>query len=442
MCARLAKLKTVAARTLPGFWALADQAAASLGSFLLMLILTRDLPQADFGAYTLIYSALLLLNAIHSPVVVYPMVVVGAHTVKQGASALVGMSLLMTAALGAVLAPLLAAGFLLVTDARTAWTAAALVPAWQIQETLRRAHMARLDHRRALLGDCVTYLVPPALALLLAQIGSLTLWTALCAMETGFVLGALAQAATLRIGRCARVQIAAWIGESWRLGRWLLFTTLVNLGSMQILPWLLAYWHGLAALAAIRAVVNPATICHPLMFSLGNLVIPVVARARAQGPDGAAGRIGIRTGLALAVLIAPYFFVLAAFPETALRLFYGAASPYVSEGGGLRLVVLCYSSMLLAMVFEASLKGLERTREVFVAQFASIAATLIGGVPLTYFFGLQGALIGSCLSMGALLLWYVWTLVVRREIHHRHDSGAPLMARSGFSIAALEEPVE
>lgn len=410
----LARSRALAARSLPGVWALADQAAVSLGSFLLILILTRRLPPPEFGLYTLVYSALLMVNAVHSPIAVYPMVVAVARREAEDAARLTGLSLMLTAVLSAFLALLLAGLLLVIADPVTAAVAAALVPTWQLQETLRRAHMARCDHRGALLGDAVTYLLPPLLALLLIQGGRLSLSTALCAMEAGFALGAVAQARGLGIVLPSLTRLPEWIAECWRLGGWLLFTTLVNLGNMQILPWLLAYWHGLAAPAAMRALVNPVALCQPLMFAMGNLIIPVVAGARAQLPDAAAGRLGVRTGIGLAAPVVPYFLLLAAFPEPALRLFYGSGAPYLAEADGVRLVVLCYSTMLIAVVFEATLKGLERTRQVFAAQLVSVAATLLVGVPLTWAFGLMGALTGSCLAMTALLGSYLWTLVLRR----------------------------
>jgi O-antigen/teichoic acid export membrane protein len=409
-----AKYRPLVARSLPGVWALADQAAVSLGSFLLILILTRRLAPPEFGLYTLVYSALLMVNAVHNQLAIYPMVVVVARSGEEDAAELTGLSLAVTAGFSALLAPLLGGFLLVIAGPATAAAATALAPIWQLQETLRRAHMARCDHRRALLGDAVSYLLPPLLALLLIREDRLNPCTALCAMGVAFALGAAAQARALRIALPSLTRLRAWIVECWRLGGWLLFTTLVNFGNMQVLPWLLAYWHGLASTAAMRALVNPVTLCHPLMFAMGNLVIPVVAGARARLPDAAAGRLGVRTGIGLAAPAVPYFLLLAAFPKPALRLLYGSGAPYLAEAGGVRLVVLCYSAMLVAVAFEATLKGLERTRQICAAQFIAVAATLLVGVPLTWAFGLMGALAGSCVAMMALLCAYFCMIVLRR----------------------------
>src|SRR5829696_8643711 len=60
-----------------GAWGLADQALISAANFVTMVALARTFVPADFGAFVLTYTALLLLNGLQTAFVTQPHNVLG-----------------------------------------------------------------------------------------------------------------------------------------------------------------------------------------------------------------------------------------------------------------------------------------------------------------------------------------------------------------------------
>jgi len=60
-----------------GFWALTDQALFALSNFGLNIMLARWLTAAEYGAWSLAFSALLLVGAFHTALFAEPMLVFG-----------------------------------------------------------------------------------------------------------------------------------------------------------------------------------------------------------------------------------------------------------------------------------------------------------------------------------------------------------------------------
>ncbi|WP_448208387.1 MATE family efflux transporter [Azospirillum sp. sgz302134] len=388
-----------------GIWSLADQGAVSLGGFLSMVFLGRVLPQADYGLYTLIYAALLFLNTIHGALVTYPLLLEGARREDDGFANLVGVSAGATVGLTLLFAP----GVVVLLSAFDAVALAPFVVAAvlgaQIHETLRRALMARLRHARAVAGDAVAYLGFPAALALLAWAGRLDLASAFAAMAGAFALGALVHALHLRVRPVGPAGILRTTVEHWPLVRWVLVANLVNVVGVQVMPWILVVFHGLDAAAALRALINPVALCHPLMFGIANAVLPLVAHARAEGRAADATRNALRQGIPMLLLPAPYLLALLLFPRAALELFYGPGNAYAADAPALAWAVVGYGFLLGTSLLEAILKGLGRPQDAFRAQLASVAVTLAAGFPLAARYGVEGATAGLMLSLAAQFLW-------------------------------------
>jgi O-antigen/teichoic acid export membrane protein len=85
------------------------------------------------------------------------------------------------------------------------------------------------------------------------------------------------------------------------------------------------------------------------MLSLGNFLIPAVARVRAKQGLLAARRVALSQSTQAAFLLLPLTLLLLFIPRPLLGLFYGAASPYAVLEGPLRLLALTYVLSFWAM---------------------------------------------------------------------------------------------
>lgn len=379
-----------------GAWALVDQGVVSLGNCLSGIVLVAALPLTEFGAFTLLFGVLLFLNSLHQSLVTYPLSVRGASDGASALRRLAGGSVHFTALLAVPLAVGVAATAVLLGRAPLVpWLLAALL-LWQVQETLRRALMAQLRHRDALLGDAVRYLGQVLVLWLLTRRQSpLTLDLAFGAIAATSLLAAIVQAIQLRPSFSLRHCDGPLLRDAWGLGRWVLLTNAVTIVTVQAMPWTLGAFHGNAEVARFGAMALVMGITNPVVLGIGALVIPFAARAAAHdGPRAARGVAGY-CGLLGALVLAPFYAAVLLVPEFVIGVFTRGNADYAGLSTHLRLFALAYLLAFPAQVIGALLNGLGRSRQSFGAQFVFAGATLLVSLPLAASYGLAGAVWGG-----------------------------------------------
>lgn len=388
-----------------GFWALADQALVSLGTFLLNILVARNLPVEEFGGYALIFWVVLFVNAIHASVVVYPLSINSAAVDRTGLKRLAG------SALGAAAVLVLPLSAVTVVPACLAAGRPGLVPwalgaavLWQLQETLRRALMAHLRHREAVLGDAVSYLGQACVTGGLALSGRLSVETAFGAMAVTSAAAAVVQAAQLGLDRAATLRRPwAFAVRSCYAGRWVLLANLVTGAMIQIFNWTLAAAHGLGEVATLQAVGNVLRVANPVMLGISGLIVPATAQAYRAGGAAHARRVGGGYAALGGMLLLPYFAVVLLWPREILQLLYGPASPYLSLVGLLRLALASYVLLYFGQTLGAVLGGLERSRSVLLSQCAGAVAALVVGLPIVIRAGAVGSVIGAVVDTSVMV---------------------------------------
>ncbi len=385
-------------------WSLVDQGVVSLGTFLLGLVLARSLPPAEYGVYALVWGALLFLRGFHTSLVTYPLSVDWAKTEQGKRKVLVGGSLALTVALGLPLMAGAAVATVAIGRPTLApWAMAALL-AGHFQETTRRALMAGLRHRATVPGDAVSYLGQVAGIWAVTGSWRLSVEAAFAAMAlTSLVAGCL-QLRQLGVPTLETRELRALVTRCWELGRWLALATLLAALATQAFPWALGLAHSPAEAARYQAAANLLGATHPILFGLGNLLVPMVAQVQVAGGLAACRRVVISRGLMGALVVGPYLATLLIWPEEVLRLVYGAGSPYLSLKIALRLFVLAYAVMYLAQLAVSLLLGLGQSRASLWVTAASVAAAVVPGLPLAIFLGNTGAVLGLSLSRCAGLI--------------------------------------
>lgn len=389
-----------------GFWSLADQGVVSVGNFATNILLARSVARYDYGVFAILFGILLFLNSIHAAFVSYPLSVKGATTDLAGLRRLTGHSLLLTRLLGlplmaasAVAAIVLGRGDLIV------WLCGAML-FWQLQETIRRALMAHLRYRDAIWGDAIHFLGQSAVILLFAYWGELNLHVAFVAMCAAAAAGAAVQGLQLGLRRVGRAQWREFVRISWDLGRWMLLSSLVSVVSLQVVPWVLAYFYGVGEAGRLAAITTILGVIHPVLFGIGSLIVPAASRALLRGPR-AAWRVGIKYTLLGAVLVTPYYLLVAAMPVLVLEVFYGVGSPYEDLTLALRMLVVCHAVDFLGTMLGGVLSGMGHSRWFFIANLAGMIATAAIALPLTVWMGINGTLIGAIAAAVARLAWCV-----------------------------------
>lgn len=406
---RMVRLLRLEPYPLQGAWAIADQAAVSLGSFLSGIALARGLSANDYGVYSSLLAAMLFLHGIHSSIVSSPMTFHSAGAVHRLRARHATASLLIT---GVLLIPgsltLLVATGLMAGGQLRVWAPAALA-AWQLQETLRRNLMCSLDHRKALAGDAVSYLGQAALIWHGVWTGWVTLERAFLVMSATSAVAALIQAAQTRLSKIGLSEAVRYGKEYLQFGQWLLYSSLVSVFRIQAFFWVLAAFRGPAQAASLQAVINVLGFANPLFFGLNNALMPLVVSVQKESGPESAWRAANRLSMPVGVLLFTYLLAVSLFASPALSLLYGPHSPYADLVWPLRLAAAAYALQFLAHLKISVLINTGRPRAGFQVQSITALSSILVGLPLAASYGLAGACggllaVSTCQYAAACLL--------------------------------------
>jgi O-antigen/teichoic acid export membrane protein len=401
-----------------GLWAIGDQAIVSLGNFVTTIILGRSLLPAVYGVWTVLFGLILFLNVVHFALIVYPLTITAATGGEIECRDRISSALALTVILSMPLWLVVIGGAWIVGSIQSGvWACLALL-CWQLQETTRRALMARFSCRKAMLGDAISYLCQAALIWMLVRRGELSLARAFAVIALTCGVAAMVQAWQLR----SFLRVPSGLGISglsfWKNGRWLLWYDLATNSGFQATPWVLFLVRGAEAAAGYQAISNLVGLAHPVMLSLGNVIIPQAARARAREGVEAARRVALVHSVQGGFLLCACFGILMAFPKQLLGFFYGSGSVYLTLERDTRLFAVVYLLFFIALALKFLLNALQETRSQLIAELFCGGLLAITIVPLVTMFGLAGAI-------GALGLWFtarvLCGLVILRRVNAREE---------------------
>ena len=377
------------------FWALCDQGVISGGNFVTNLILIRHLSAVQFGVFALLLNAMLFLNNIHASLVTYTVCIRGAQADEQslgkvatgGVIATLGMAIVNVIAL-----------FVACSYVGHRWLLLFVVAAivcWQIQESLRTVFVSQVRYDRAIGGDALSYLGQATLIAYWCFLGPPGLSKIFLAIAGTSALGALLQAIQLRPSAVNREWLRSFGGQIWILGRWSVLAKLVAFFSLQAFPWVLAYRHGLAAVAAFQSLFQLVALTNPILLSSNNLIMASIAKGNRQGTSflGSAKKYMLYGG-GMAGL---YFAILLLGGGRVMALFYGRNSAYLLNAPLLGIFVVAYAFEFVSMFAGAILAGMEKTRPLFIQQVSGMAIAICIVLPLVARWGLRAAVFGLLL---------------------------------------------
>lgn len=375
-------------------WTILDQGIVSLGAFLLNILLARNLAPAEYGAFALVVSMLLLLQQLSNSLIFYPMSIRATVLPAGARQKLVGRGLVLLALLCLPLLGLIAAGLVAMGRTELLLPLLTYFTVGQAQEALRRGLFAEFRHNEALIGDVIGYLGQVVLVLLLLQHGPLELAQVFYALSMASAAAVIVSYLKVRADFRDLRSLGATVRDFWSLGGWSLANNLVGLSRVQIFLWGLTAMYGVAATASFQAAMNVVNLANPILIGLCNVIPQTVARKFQEGYDAAWHAVR-PYALAGALPIFICYGIVVVAPEFVLHLLYGNNSAYL--GLNLPLRILAAASLLgySADIICSYMHGVDAARHALFINLTGTAAAAILFFPLT----LGHGLVGTCAAL-------------------------------------------
>jgi O-antigen/teichoic acid export membrane protein len=389
------------ARALPkSSWALADQALASATNFVTMVLIARVLSPAAFGAFALLYTALLFTTGFQSTVVTQPHNVLGAvkngHLYRRYTSSTAATQVGFAALIGGVI---LAAG---VVTALLGWSVAPLLfglaaasAAWMTQEFVRRVLYTEGRFRGAFFNDLISYGGQTVMVAGLWRLDRLTDVSALYAIAATSALGVAVGVWQIRrslIREFSRDDIRG----NWHFGKWLAGAFIAYWFSSQLYLYLSALMLGTAATGTLKAafvVLGPLNV---LLVFIDTTTPIALTRTLASSGERAMHAQLKRTIAWASPLVGGYCLVVVVLAGPMLHLFFGQR--YTDAGTVLVLVAVNYFVIFLTRTLGAAVRAKRLTKWVFLGNVCSGLAAITLGWLIIAVGGVHGAVVGMIVS--------------------------------------------
>jgi O-antigen/teichoic acid export membrane protein len=400
-------------------WGVFDQILLSVVNFLTLFLIARSVDPEAFGAFTLVYGAMLIANYGQLAFITQPHNVIAAalrgDPYRDYTRSLLGAQVAAATVLAAIAAAVaVVAGAIASHDTFLLLVAVvAALPLWQLQEFVRRVLYTERRQSAAFANDLLSYGGQGIVVGALAATGHLNAPAALyAAAVTSAAACALGFAQIRRSFERARLSRRP-ILESFDFGKWLAAAIGTHWVATQGYLYLAAAILDVAATGALRSVQLVLAPLHVLMFSLATM-LPIrlsMVLANADEQDGASA-FARNARLALRVTLPPvlaYCAFVAVFADDIIRWAYG--SKYSSYGRVLSIFALYYVLLFLAQFASTLLTAQRRTDWLFLGNAAAALVTLAAAWPLMHAYGAEGAAFLLVLS-GAVLtlvLWQPWS---------------------------------
>lgn len=387
-----------------GTWAVMDQGLISATNFFTGWVLARNCEPAEYGAWAVVFSALLLLQALQTTLITQPLMVLGpqrgdgerAPFAGALAFAQAGLTLILTVAAfgtGALLSG---------PVAPVALSMALVLIPLQGHEYLRRVLYSHLRTDLVLANDVVSC------GLQVAGMALLWRWDLLSGANAFLVAGGAACAGWLAGYLQARNLLGwdrhGWRGslrEAWSFGRWGIGSvagdSLLQQGTLLSVVTLTGT-AGSALVEAPRLLLAPLNI---LIFSGNNMLTPMVADHLKRNGAPALPALLRKMALLWLIPIAGYPLLVALAPEFWLGLAYG--DRYSGAGDMVRLWALSqclYGLRALPWIFVNVQKRAD------LLMYASLATGLVAfalAPPLIRAVGPGGAVMARIVADVAML---------------------------------------
>jgi O-antigen/teichoic acid export membrane protein len=400
-----------------GIVSLADQAVASATNFVTGVIIARACSKEELGLYMLGFSLILLITDLQTSLITTPYMVYAprlkgrVHALYTGSALIHQLAFCLITMLGVM------CGALAVSHGvgprglgPVIWALAGVIALITLREFARRVCFARLRLKTAFILDICIAVGQISGLLLLAHFGQLS------ASRAYWVIGSACGIAVLGWLWSDRefyhpqiTESLADLRKNWIFGKWVFASGLVWAVSMNLYPWLLAFFHGTASAGVWAACLGVASVCNPALVGIQNLVGPKIAHEYAAGGSMALRRLVLKISSIIALPVSLLCLVLMSWGGRLIALLYGRQ--YAGNGLVVAILALNLLVTVVAFSFSRALFAIERADVDFLLNFAALFIMVTLGLwlvrslgPLGAALGLLGAnIVTSAIRAGAFL---------------------------------------
>ncbi len=384
--------------------AVGDQVVVSATNFLTGVIIGRACAKEEFGLYLLGMSIVLVLvdvqtSLISSPYMVYSPRLSGRQRARYTGSALVHFS-----GVAGLAAALLGLGAVLVLPqvgitglGRVVGAVAAAVALILLREFVRRLFFAHLDFVSALLMDMTVALVQLGLLGVLAVRGAISAPAAFLAIG----IASLGAAGSALFIRRASFEIR-WqrIGKdfctNWSLGRWIFASGILWTISVNLYPWFLTYFHGVAATGVWAACFGIVALGNPMLLGIQNFVGPKISHCYANCDVVYFKKKTKLYAVVFSIMVIPLTFFFIIFGNFVVGFVYGK----MYLGNGIVVAILGVNIFVTSLRFSFSraLFAMNDAKADFLINLAALGIMMTVGIWCVMRFGPAGVAVGMLLG--------------------------------------------
>ncbi len=386
-----------------------DQMVVSATNFFLNIFLARYLDIEVYGLFVVAYTVLLLVGAVQTSLVGYPVLVVGTRHDGGKLRSFLSNTLLMQlcyAVVATVVAGLVVLGLPALHDLKI-FILFGFV--FLLHQYFRRPLYLLGRVVRVFVIDLVfaSVLVGGFLYFLNAGLFDLqmSLWVLFAAALVSSVLGFLFILDQMTI----KVEgLLGTLSENWHFGKWLIAQTISSWGSGQVYYIFSGLLLDLSAPAILKVCATLLAPMHIIFQGLDNILTVAFARRLKQSLS-ATKKFVLQMGLVVVSITLVYSLLVAIFSEKIIAVLYGET--YTGLGYILWIFAVAYVLRGVARVPEIALISMHATKDMFYIHFTSMLITLIAFYPLLRYGGVTGAAVGTVflpyLTWAVLSLWRV-----------------------------------
>ena len=409
--------------------AVSDQAIVSAKGFLTGVIVARACSKEEFGLFALAVSCVSLAISLQTSIVGVPYMVYHGRLTGSAQHEYTDSALLHSLLLSSLVAVILGSFSLLLPRLgygngipAVALPLAGAMSFIMLQDCVRQVTLAKLQTRLVLVIDALVTALQLIVLWAFARRAGLSIAVVYAVVAGASCAGVVAWAASGRDHSRLRVTgFVEHLRHNWRMGKWVLGSTVFWSISVDCYPWLLAAWFGTRTTAVWAACVGISALGNPLLQGIANFLGPRMAQVYSQDGVVALRRFTRRAILAYLAGAAPVAAVLVTAGGTLVPMVYGEQY----AGYGLLVAALAVSLLVDAVRFALSraLFTVERADLVLKCNGGSFVALLPVTVLLVSQYGPLGAALGLLANnaIAAVLMAFIFLRVMTSLAR----SGAP-----------------
>lgn len=389
-------------------YSFADQAFAVGASFLVNVVLARTQTKEEYGMFALSYSFFIFLAGLHNSAILEPFTVYGSGRYRDRFSEYLRLMVRANAVVGLLLTILVLLVCLVLHWAAPHYLSHALLGlgaciAFLLFGTfLRRTFYLQRQPELAARASFICLLTVASTLWLTARVHLLNGFSVFVILAVGWIVAGLSLGRKLNLGHPAKPFLDSeprYWSEHWKYSKWVFSTAFVYQFTSQGYYWIVAVLLSVQQVAELRVTQMLVAPMDQVFIALSFLVIPTLAADYASNRMENFLSFSKRYGSA--VLIATLLFAVSVrvLGQPVMHWLYNGKFDNLTH----LLYILAFLPFLMgiASVMSCALNAAERPKLVFYAYVSSGTATVLGGIPLVFHFGLLGAVYGLLLSAAA-----------------------------------------